>query len=77
MPTPRRHPVYILEKFLSDGTVFSRDNVSYSVEGLARLFKYGDYVRARSESGSEPEVTVSSEADRFPYTKGPVFQVNY
>ena len=64
-----------MENFLLSGQAHTRHNVSFNVDGLAKLFRFADYVRAKSEQGRTVRNIVVDELDNYPYPTVDSFRV--
>lgn len=72
----KSHPLYITDSFITDGTYFSPYSVNYSVDGLAKLFMYGSYLKTKVavENKTIRDILLQ-ELKNYPYSRKQQFKV--
>ena len=75
----KTHPIIISQDFIPNPYTTNPHSIeNFTTDGLARLFAYGSYVRARMEENETGmESILHMELDKYPYAKKKVFQEPY
>ena len=75
----KTHPIVITQDFIPNPYTSNPHTIeNFTTDGLAKLFAFGSYVRARmEEDGTTMESILGSELERYPYARKEVFQEPY
>ncbi len=73
----RAHPLFFAERYNPLAIAPSPShNINVTIDGLAKLLHFGDYVEAKAEQkGISIENAIKEEIEAYPYTKKRDFQV--
>ena len=75
----KTHPIVITQDFIPNPYTSNPHTIeNFTTDGLAKLFAFGSYVRARmEENGTSMESIMGVELERYKYTRKEVFQEPY
>ena len=75
----KTHPIVISQDFIPIPYTSNPHTIeNFTIDGLAKLFAYGSYVRARMEQNeTSMESILGTELKKYPYAKKEVFQEPY
>ena len=75
----KTHPIVISQDFIPNPYTSDPHTIeNFTADGLAKLFAYGSYARARMEQNeTSMESILGTELEKYPYAKKEVFQEPY
>ena len=74
----KTHPIIISQDFIPFPYTYNPHHIeNFTTEGLAKLFAYGNFVRARQEQSKSVESILEMELKQYPYKRKEAFQKPY